>query len=55
LLENYDEFPAIVWFDTPTKDMTPELAGKIVTVLNQHPKLIWNIGWGVVTTETRRP
>jgi alpha-L-fucosidase len=22
--------------------MTPELAGKIVTVLNQHPKLIWN-------------
>ena len=42
LLENYDEFPAIVWFDTPTKAMTPELAGKIVTVLNQHPKLIWN-------------
>jgi alpha-L-fucosidase len=22
--------------------MTPELAGKIVTVLNKHPKLIWN-------------
>ena len=22
--------------------MTPELAAKIVTVLNQHPKLIWN-------------
>ncbi len=42
LLTNYGEFPAIVWFDTPTKDMTPELAGKIVTVLNQHPKLIWN-------------
>ena len=42
LLTSYDEFPAIVWFDTPTKDMTPELAGKIVTVLNQHPKLIWN-------------
>jgi alpha-L-fucosidase len=42
LLANYGEFPAIVWFDTPTKDMTPELAGKIVAVLNQHPKLIWN-------------
>ncbi|HTB98238.1 MAG TPA: alpha-L-fucosidase [Terracidiphilus sp.] len=42
LLSNYDEFPAILWFDTPTKDMTPELAGKIVSVLNQHPKLIWN-------------
>jgi alpha-L-fucosidase len=42
LLTNYDEFPAIVWFDTPTKDMTPELAGEIVKVLNEHPKLIWN-------------
>jgi alpha-L-fucosidase len=42
LLSNYGEFPAIVWFDTPTKDMTPELAGKIVSVLNQHPNLIWN-------------
>jgi alpha-L-fucosidase len=42
LLSNYGEFPAIIWFDTPTKDMTPEQAGKIVSVLNQHPKLIWN-------------
>ena len=42
LLSNYGEFPAIIWFDTPSKDMTPELAGKIVSVLNQHPKLIWN-------------
>jgi alpha-L-fucosidase len=42
LLANYGEYPAILWFDTPTRDMTPELAGKIVTVLNQHPKLIWN-------------
>jgi alpha-L-fucosidase len=42
LLTHYGEFPAIVWFDTPTKDMTPDLAGKVVTVLNQHPKLIWN-------------
>ncbi|MGB6692096.1 MAG: alpha-L-fucosidase [Terracidiphilus sp.] len=42
ILSNYGEFPAIVWFDTPTKDMTPELAGEIVKVLNEHPKLIWN-------------
>jgi alpha-L-fucosidase len=42
LLSNYGEYPAIVWFDTPTKDMTPALAGEIVKVLNEHPKLIWN-------------
>jgi alpha-L-fucosidase len=42
LLTGYGEFPSIVWFDTPTKDMAPELAGEIVKVLNQHPKLIWN-------------
>ena len=42
VLANYGEFPAIIWFDTPSKDMTPELAGKIVSVLNKHPKLIWN-------------
>ncbi len=42
LLTNYGDYPAIVWFDTPTKDMTPELAGEIVKVLNEHPKLIWN-------------
>ncbi|HEY1987693.1 MAG TPA: alpha-L-fucosidase [Terracidiphilus sp.] len=42
LLTQFGEFPAIVWFDTPTKDMTPQLAGEIVKVLNEHPKLIWN-------------
>jgi alpha-L-fucosidase len=42
LLTNYGEFPAILWFDTPTKDMTPKLAGEIVSTLNEHPKLIWN-------------
>jgi alpha-L-fucosidase len=42
LLTNYGEFPAILWFDTPTKDMTPELAGEIVAILNEHPHLIWN-------------
>jgi alpha-L-fucosidase len=42
LLTNYGEFPAILWFDTPTPDMTPELAGEIVAILNDHPKLVWN-------------
>jgi alpha-L-fucosidase len=42
LLTNYGDFPAVIWFDTPTKDMTPALAGEIVALLNQHPNLIWN-------------
>ena len=42
LLAGYGDYPAILWFDTPTKDMTPELAGEIVSLLNEHPKLIWN-------------
>lgn len=42
LLENYGEFPVVIWFDTPTTDMTPALAGEIVALLNQHPNLIWN-------------
>jgi alpha-L-fucosidase len=42
LLSNFGEFPAVIWFDTPTDDMTPELAGEIVALLNQHPNLIWN-------------
>jgi alpha-L-fucosidase len=42
LLRNYGEYPAILWFDTPTKDMTPDLAGEIIKVLNEHPNLIWN-------------
>ncbi|MDT7812031.1 MAG: alpha-L-fucosidase, partial [Acidobacteriaceae bacterium] len=42
LLTNYGDFPAVIWFDTPTPDMTPALAGEIVTLLNQHPNLIWN-------------
>ena len=42
LLSNYGEFPSVIWFDTPTKDMTPQLAGEIVALLNQHPNLIWN-------------
>ncbi len=42
LLTNYGDFPVVIWFDTPTPDMTPALAGEIVTLLNQHPNLIWN-------------
>jgi alpha-L-fucosidase len=42
LLTRYGDFPAVIWFDTPTHDMTPALAGEIVTLLNQHPNLIWN-------------
>jgi alpha-L-fucosidase len=42
LLTNYGEFPAVIWFDTPTADMTPALAGEIVALMNQHPNLIWN-------------
>jgi alpha-L-fucosidase len=42
LLTNYGDFPAVIWFDTPTKDMTPQLASEIVALMNQHPNLIWN-------------
>ena len=42
LLANYGDFPAVIWFDTPTSDMTPALAGEIVALLNRHPTLIWN-------------
>jgi len=42
ILTQYGDFPAVIWFDTPTKDMTPALAGEIVALLNQHPNLIWN-------------
>ena len=42
LLSSYGDFPAVIWFDTPTDDMTPALAGEIVALLNQYPKLIWN-------------
>lgn len=44
LLTNYESegAPVEIWFDTPTKDMTPELAGEIVALLNQHPNVLWN-------------
>jgi alpha-L-fucosidase len=42
LLRNYQPYPAEIWFDYPTPDMTPELASKIVTILNKYPNVIWN-------------
>lgn len=42
LLNNYGEFPAVLWFDTPTENMTPQRAAEIVALLNKHPNLIWN-------------
>jgi alpha-L-fucosidase len=32
----------VIWFDTPSKNMTPELASQIVALLNKHPEIIWN-------------
>ncbi len=40
LLEKYH--PAVLWFDTPTPDMTPQLAAEIVKLLDRYPQLIWN-------------
>ncbi len=42
LLTNYGEFPVVVWFDTPTKNMSAERAAEVVALLNQRPNLIWN-------------
>jgi alpha-L-fucosidase len=42
LLSNYGDFPAVIWFDTPTDNMTPARSAEIVDLLNQHPNLIWN-------------
>ena len=42
LLTNYGDAPAVLWFDTPTADMTPQLASEIVALLDKHPNLIWN-------------
>ncbi|HEY6374229.1 MAG TPA: alpha-L-fucosidase [Edaphobacter sp.] len=42
LLENYKQYPVVVWFDTPGKTMTPERAAEVVELLNKYPNLIWN-------------
>ncbi|MBD8880445.1 alpha-L-fucosidase [Rhodanobacter sp. 7MK24] len=34
--------PAVLWFDTPTREMTPQLASEIVKLLDRYPQLIWN-------------
>ena len=43
LLTNYQQWgaPVEMWFDTPI-DMTPQLAGEIVKVMNKHPNVIWD-------------
>lgn len=40
LLSKYH--PAVLWFDTPTREMTPQLAAEIVKLLDEYPQLIWN-------------
>ncbi|MEO7099559.1 MAG: alpha-L-fucosidase [Luteolibacter sp.] len=42
LLANYQPAPDIIWFDTPTTEMTPQLAKQYIELLKQHPKIIWN-------------
>ena len=42
LLNNYQPAPAVVWFDTPSRNMKPELASQIVALLHQHPNIVWN-------------
>ena len=42
LLNNYRPWPAVIWFDTPTAEMTPELASRIAALMNRHPEVIWN-------------
>ena len=41
LLTNYGEFPAVLWWDTPT-DMTRERAEKFLPVISKYPNLITN-------------
>ena len=41
LLSNYGEFPAVLWWDTPT-DMTRERAEKFLPIISKYPNLITN-------------
>ena len=41
LLSNYGEFPAVLWWDTPT-DMTQERADKLIELLKLKPGIIHN-------------
>ncbi|HEX3729447.1 MAG TPA: alpha-L-fucosidase [Opitutaceae bacterium] len=42
LLTNYQPFPAVLWFDTPTELMTKERAELFLPLLREHPNVIWN-------------
>jgi alpha-L-fucosidase len=42
LLSNYQPSPAVIWYDTPTDDMTPQLASEFAALTNARPNLIWN-------------
>ena len=43
LLNNYQPAPDVIWFDTPTTEMTPELARQFIDLIKPaHPNLIWN-------------
>ncbi len=41
LLSNYGEFPAVLWWDTPT-DMTKERADRLIALLQLKPGIIHN-------------
>jgi alpha-L-fucosidase len=41
LLSNYGEFPAVLWWDTPS-NMNPERAGKLAALLKLKPGIIFN-------------
>lgn len=43
LLNNYQPAPDVIWFDTPTTEMTPALARQFIDLIKPaHPNLIWN-------------
>ncbi len=55
LLSNYPGAPRIIWFDTPSQNMTPELANEVLALLKDHPDIIRNnrLGAGLAgDTET---
>ena len=41
ILTKYGEFPAVLWWDTP-KDMNPDRAAKLITLLKLKPGIIHN-------------
>ena len=56
LLTNYQPYPAVLWFDTPTSEMTPALADEVMQVVREHPGLIINNRLGAhVPGDTETP